>query len=67
MDNIIFFESNWTVFLTMRNNTFIYTANISVVGWVRQGDETAPDVWQPISGTIGSAGFSFSVNLAREI
>ena len=49
------------------SNSLIYTANISVVGWVRQGDETAPDVWQPISGTVGSAGFSFNVNLAREI
>ena len=49
------------------SNSLIYTSNISVVGWVRQGDETAPDVWQPISGTVGSAGYSFSVNLAREI
>ena len=49
------------------SNSLIYTSNISVVGWVRQGDEAAPDVWQAIAGTIGSAGYSFSVNLAREI
>lgn len=49
------------------SNSLIYTSNIAVVGWVRQGDETAPDVWQPISGTVGSAGYSFAVNLAREI
>ncbi len=39
---------------------------IAVIGWVRQGDEAAPDLWQPISGTIGSGGFSFSITLARE-
>lgn len=49
------------------SNSLIYNSNISVVGWVRQGDETAPDVWQAISGTIGSAGYSFAVDLAREI
>lgn len=49
------------------SSSLIYNANISVVGWVRQGDETAPDVWQPISGTIGAAGFSFSVDLSREV
>ena len=49
------------------SNSLIYTSNIAVVGWVRQGDETAPDVWQAISGTIGSAGYSFAVDLSREI
>jgi len=49
------------------SSSLIYTANIAVVGWVRQGDEAAPDVWQPISGTIGAAGYSFSVDLSREV
>lgn len=48
------------------SNSLIYTSNISVVGWVRQGDETAPDGWQPIAGTIGSGGFSASITLTRE-
>lgn len=39
---------------------------IDVIGWVRQGDESAPDGWQPIAGQIGSGGFSFSVTLTRE-
>lgn len=48
------------------SNSLIYSSPINVIGWVRQGDEAAPDIWQPISGQIGSGGYSFSVTLTRE-
>jgi len=64
----IFYESatGGTVAKTVSNTLVYQGSTIDVVGWVRQGKETAPDIWQPISGTIGSGGFSFSINLTRE-
>lgn len=64
----IFYESatGGTVTKTVSNSLVYQGSSIDVVGWVRQGDEAAPDTWQPISGTIGSGGFSFSINLVRE-
>jgi len=49
------------------SNSLIYDSTpIPVYGWVRQGDEAAPDLFQIISGNITAAGFSFSVTLVRE-
>ncbi len=48
------------------SNSLIYSSDIPVIGWVRQGDPAAPDKFVPISGTIGSGGLSISVNLERE-
>lgn len=49
------------------SNTLVYQGTpIDVIGWVRQGDEAAPDTWRTIAGTIGAGGFSFSVTLERE-
>ena len=51
---------------TLSNSLIYNDTPIAVIGWVRQGDEAAPDLWQVISGTIGSGGFSFSITLTRE-
>jgi len=48
------------------SNSLIYNADISVVGWVRHGDPSAPDKPVSISGTIGAAGFSTTVVLDDE-
>lgn len=48
------------------SNSLIYTAPISVVGWVRHGDPATPDKPVPISGTIGTAGLSLTVVLDDE-
>jgi len=49
------------------SNSLIYTADIAVRGWVRQGDASGVDKIIPISGTIGPAGFSFSGTMEAEV
>ena len=49
------------------SRTLIYDDTpIDVIGWIRQGDEAAPDAFIPFSGQIGAGGFSFSESLQRE-
>jgi len=40
---------------------------IDIIGWVRQGDEAAPDTVVPFSGQIGAGGYTFTANLSREV
>ena len=48
------------------SNTLVYSADIDVRGWVRHGDAAGVDKIVPISGTIGSGGFSFSGTMIAE-
>lgn len=48
------------------SNSLVYSSAISVIGWVRHGDPSAPDKPVPISGTIGTAGLSLTVVLDAE-
>jgi len=48
------------------STSLIYNADITVIGWVRHGDEAAPDTPAILSGVIGSAGYSASVTLSNE-
>ena len=48
------------------SNTYVYLADIDVIGWVRHGDPATPDKPVPISGTIGSGGLSWNVVLDDE-
>ncbi|MEJ1365627.1 MAG: hypothetical protein RPU42_11170 [Candidatus Sedimenticola sp. (ex Thyasira tokunagai)] len=48
------------------SNTYVYSADKDVIGWVRHGDPDAPDKPVPISGTITSAGLSITVVLDDE-
>lgn len=47
-------------------NTYVYSADIDVIGWVRNGDPSQPDSPIPISGSVGSGGQTFSVVLSAE-
>ena len=49
------------------SNSLVYTSDIDVRGWVRHGDASGVDKFVPISGTIGSGGFSFSVTMEAEV
>ena len=48
-------------------NSLVYTTDIAVRGWVRHGDASGVDKIIPISGTIGSGGFSFSGTMEAEV
>ena len=49
------------------SNTLIYDTDFAVVGWVRHGDASGVDKIIPISGTVTSAGFSFSGTMEAEV
>lgn len=49
------------------SNSLVYSSDIAVVGWVRHGDASGVDKIIPISGTIGSAGYSFSGTMEAEV
>jgi len=49
------------------SNSLVYSTNIEVKGWVRHGDASGVDKIVPISGTIGSGGFSFSGTMEAEV
>lgn len=50
------------------SRTLVYDGTpIDVGGWIRQGDESAPDAFIPISGQIGAGGFQFAETLSREV
>lgn len=44
-------------------SSLIYSSDIPVIGWIRNGDETSPDKPVIFSGTITQAGFQFSTTL----
>ena len=46
--------------------SIIYNADVPVIGWVRHGDPVSPDKPVNISGTIGTAGLSLTVQLDNE-
>jgi hypothetical protein len=48
------------------STSLIYSSDIDVVGWVRHGDPASPDKPVSISGTIGTAGLSLTVQLDNE-
>lgn len=48
------------------STTLVYNADIDVVGWVRYGVPSDPHKPVPISGTIGTSGFTTSVQLESE-
>ena len=49
------------------SRTLIYGGTpIDIIGWIRQGDENAPDSVINFSGQIGAGGFTFSESLQRE-
>jgi len=48
------------------SNSYVYLADMDVIGWVRHGDPANPDKPVPISGTIGSNGLSLTVVLDDE-
>jgi hypothetical protein len=48
-------------------NTLIHASDFPVRGWVRQGDPSGVDKIIPISGTVTSAGFSFSGTMEAEV
>ena len=48
------------------SNTLVYSADIDVRGWVRHGDAAGVDKIVPISGVVGSGGFSFSGTMVAE-
>lgn len=45
------------------SNTYVYSADIDVIGWVRHGDPSIPDKPVPISANVGSAGYTTTVVL----
>ena len=50
------------------SRTLVYDGTpIDIIGWVRQGDEAAPDRVVPFSGQIGAGGFTFTADLQREV
>ena len=49
------------------SNSLVYSADISVIGWVRHGDASGVDKIVSIAGTIGSGGFSFSGTMEAEV
>lgn len=44
-------------------NTYVYSADKDIIGWVRHGDPTTPDKPVPISATVGSSGYTTTVVL----
>lgn len=48
------------------SNTYVYSGDKAVIGWVRHGDPAAPDKPVPISGTVTSSGLTLNVVLADE-
>lgn len=48
------------------NTSLVQSSNIEVAGWVRHGEPGTPHKPVPISGTIGSAGLSLTVQLDAE-
>jgi len=48
------------------SNTYVYSADKTLIGWVRHGDPAAPDKPVPISGTVTSSGLTFNVVLDSE-
>ncbi len=63
---ILYIEATGGGTTKVASNSLIYTSDIAVVGWVRNGDPATPDKPVSISGTIGSAGFSTTVVLDDE-
>lgn len=49
------------------SNSLVYSSPIDVRGWVRHGDASGVDKFIPISGTVGSGGFSFSGTMEAEV
>ena len=49
------------------SNSLVYSSDIAVVGWVRHGDASGVDKIIPVSGTVGSAGFSFTGTMEAEV
>ena len=49
------------------SNSLVYSTDIVVRGWVRHGDASGVDKIVPVSGTIGSGGFSFSGTMEAEV
>jgi len=49
------------------SSSLIYTSDIAVRGWIRHGDASGVDKIVPISGTITSAGFTFSGTMEAEV
>lgn len=49
------------------SNSLVYSSDIAVRGWVRHGDASGVDKFLPISGTVGSGGFSFSGTMEAEV
>ena len=45
------------------SNTYVYSTDIDVIGWVRHGDPSIPDKPVPISATVGSSGYTTTVVL----
>lgn len=48
------------------STSLVQSTNIEVAGWVRHGDPASPHKPVPISGTIGSAGLSLTVQVESE-
>lgn len=48
------------------SNTYVYSADKDLIGWVRHGDPASPNKPIPISGTVTSSGLSLSVTLVTE-
>lgn len=48
------------------SNTYVYSADIDIIGWVRHGDPAAPDKPVPISANVGSAGYTTTIVLDDE-
>lgn len=49
------------------SNSLVYTSDIAVIGWVRHGDASGVDKIIPITGTVGSGGFSFTGTMEAEV
>ncbi len=45
------------------SNTYVYSTDKDVIGWVRHGDPTTPDKPVPISASVGSGGYTTTVVL----
>lgn len=48
-------------------NSLVYSTDIPVVGWVRHGDASGVDKIIPLSGTVGSGGYSFTGTMEAEV
>ena len=66
---LAYFYSSFTgagIVKTISTSLIYQGAPIDVIGWIRQGDSTAPDSFVPINGQITAGGFQFSGILNRE-